>query len=94
MKHLTLAAGLVALSVTAALAITAPASTSFAYDLYEIAVEKIITGPIGFASGVLAVVCAAHCVITNKIPHAVTCVVAGTALLKSKDIVVSLGNII
>jgi hypothetical protein len=37
------------------MAITAPTSGSFAYDIYDIVVNKMLKGPVGFVSGLAAI---------------------------------------
>ncbi|MEM3580397.1 MAG: hypothetical protein QXQ64_03935 [Candidatus Bathyarchaeia archaeon] len=72
-------------------AITEPTQGSFAYDVYDIAVNKILKGPIGFVSGAAAVAFGAVSAMTGRIFHAVPCILGGAALLKADAIVTSLG---
>lgn len=84
----------VLLLTDAALAITAPTSTTaFAYDLYDIAVNNILKGPIGFVAGLAAVVLGCIVAMKNQIMAAIPCVLGGAALLKADSLVVSLGLI-
>jgi len=85
--------GAVLLTSSAAFAITSPASGSFAYDIYDIGVNKILQGPIGFVGGVGAMVTGAVMAIQQKILPAVACVLGGAAMLKADTLVSSLGAI-
>ena len=50
-----------------AMAMTVPAAGSFAYDLYDIGVNQILLGPIGFIAGVACMVFAAILAIRQMI---------------------------
>lgn len=78
---------------TDAFAITAPAATTFAYDVYDIAINNIIKGPIGFVAGAMAIVFGAVLAIKQEIMGAVPAILGGAILLKADTIVVSLGSI-
>ncbi len=78
-----------------ALAITAPAAgSSFAYDIYDIGINSILKGPIGFVAGVGAVVFGAIEAIRGRILEAVPAILGGAALLKADSIVQTLGCIV
>ncbi len=77
-----------------AFAINAPGNGSFAYDLYDIGVNKIVKGPIGFVGGVMAMVFGAFSAIQARIMLAVPAILGGAALLKADSIVTSLGALI
>lgn len=77
--------------VPMAYAVTAPASGSFAYDVYDIAINKILKGPIGFVCGGAAIVLGAVNAIGGRIMTAVPCVLGGAAILKADAITESLG---
>ncbi len=79
---------------TAAMAIVAPTAGSFAYDAYDIGVNKILKGPIGFILGVLAIGFGAWAAIRTEIIMAISAVLGGAILLKADTIVASLGMII
>jgi len=81
---------LIMLSVVPASAITAPAPGTFAYDIYDIAVLKILQGPIGFVSGVGAIALGAVTAIKSPMA-AIPAVLSGAALLKADALVTSLG---
>lgn len=77
-----------------ALAITAPSAGSFAYDIYDIGVNSILKGPIGFIGGVGAIVFGAIEAIRGRILEAVPAILGGAALLKADSIVQTLGCIV
>ena len=83
--------GLVLLGAHNAFAITAPAAGDFAYDIYDVAVNKVLLGPIGVVGGVAAVVMGAASAIQQRIMLAIPSVLGGVMLLKANDIVTSLG---
>jgi hypothetical protein len=72
-------------------AITAPAVGSFAYDVYDMAVNSILKGPIGFVAGLGAVCFGAALAIQQKIGGAIPALLGGAVLLKSDTIVTSMG---
>ena len=77
--------------VPSAFAITAPAAGSFAYDVYDMAVNSILKGPIGFVCGLAAVCFGAALAIQQKIGGAIPALLGGAVLLKSDTIVTSMG---
>lgn len=81
-------------SAGAALAFTAPAATDFFYDIYDIGVNKMLKGPIGFVGGIIAMVAAAVLAIRQMILPAAGTVLAGIFLLKADTLVTSLGALI
>ena len=83
----------IALSVVPAMAITAPAANSFAYDLYDVAVNQMLKGPVGFVGGITAIAMGAVSAIQQKVFGAVPCILGGVAILKADSIVASLGSI-
>ena len=72
-------------------AVNVPASGSFAYDVYDIAINKILKGPIGFVCGGAAIVLGAVNAIGGRVMAAVPCVLGGAAILKADAITESLG---
>ena len=90
---LTFSAAYIALSVIPAMAVTAPAAGSFAYDLYDVAVTQMLKGPIGFVGGVAAIAMGAVMAIQQKVFGSIPCILGGVAILKSDSIVASLGSI-
>ena len=77
--------------VPEAFAITAPVAGSFAYDVYDMAVNSILKGPIGFVAGLAAVCFGAALAIQQKIGGAIPALLGGAVLLKSDTIVTSMG---
>lgn len=75
-------------------AITAPAAGSFAFDVYDLAVTKILKGPIGFVSGLSAIVFGSFLAIQSKILPCLLCLLAGGIIIKADTITVSLGMMI
>ncbi|MEM7828040.1 MAG: hypothetical protein QW561_01725 [Candidatus Aenigmatarchaeota archaeon] len=81
-------------AIQVAQAVNTPTAGTFAYDLYDIGVNKIVRGPIGFVGGVVAMVAGAIAAIQAKIMLALPAILGGAALLKADSIVTSLGAII
>ena len=77
-----------------AMAMTVPAAGSFAYDLYDIGVNQILLGPIGFVAGVACMVFAAILAIRQMILPAAGVVLGGAFLLKADAVVQTIGAII
>lgn len=77
-----------------ALAMTTPATGSFAYDLYDIGVNQILLGPIGFVGGVACMVFAAIMAIRQMLLPAAGVVLGGAFLLKADAVVQSVGAVI
>jgi len=87
---------LLALSAFAspAWALTAPVAGSFAYDIYDITVNGILQGPIGFVVGVMAIAFGAYLAIRTEIMASILAILGGAAILKADTIVESLGAIV
>lgn len=83
-----------ALMATNAMAMTVPATGSFAYDLYDIGVNQILLGPIGFVGGVGVMVIAAILAVRQMILPAACAVLGGAFLLKADTVVSSMGAMI
>jgi hypothetical protein len=81
-------------SAGAAFAFTAPAATDFFYDIYDIGVNRMLKGPIGFVGGIIAMVAAAILAVRQMILPAAGTVLAGIFLLKADSLVTSLGALI
>ena len=79
------------LGAGAAHAVTTPATGSFAYDVYDIAVNKMLKGPIGFVAGMAAMVFGAVAAIQQRVMAAVPAVLGGAMLLKADSILTTLG---
>jgi hypothetical protein len=72
-------------------AISEPTTGSFAYDLYDIAVNKILKGPVGYVGGMAAMVIGAIALITGRVLPAVPAVLGGAALLKADTLIQGIG---
>jgi F0F1-type ATP synthase assembly protein I len=90
-KVILLAVFMVIAIEPSAFAITAPAAGSFAYDVYDMAVNSILKGPIGFVAGLAAVCFGAALAIQQKIGGAIPALLGGAVLLKADTIVSSMG---
>lgn len=77
-----------------AMALTAPGTGTFAYDLYDIGINQILKGPIGFVAGVACMVLAAVLAVRQMLLPAVCCVLGGAFLLKADSVVETIGAII
>ena len=101
-KHPTATAAL-AVSAAAAtlgtgdvLAWTTPAAGSFAYDVYDIAVNKILNGPIGFVTG-MGIMGAGGYFIANSraggMAAGIPMILLGGSLIKLDSIITTLGYV-
>ncbi len=79
---------------SSAMGMTVPAAGSFAYDLYDIGVNQILLGPIGFVAGVACMVFAAILAIRQMILPAAGVVLGGAFLLKADAVVQTIGAVI
>lgn len=75
-------------------AFNAPTNGDFAYDIYDIAINKILAGPIGFVGGVAAIVVGAFAVIRAQIMLGIGAILGGVFMLKADSIIQSLGALI
>jgi len=90
--QVAIAASMVCLYAGMAHAVTAPASTTvFAYDVYQIGVNGVLKGPIGFVGGVAAIVFGAVTAVRGAILQALPALLGGGVLLKADSIVTTLG---
>lgn len=79
------------LTTVAAHAITAPTTGSFAYDVYDIGINNIMGGPIGFVLGAGCMGLGGFAAVKQNIPMAIGAVLGGAAILKCDSLVTSLG---
>lgn len=94
-KFIFLATMVVAvMTVSSAFAVTAPTTGSFAYDVYDLAVNKILNGPIGFVGGLAAVVLGGMMAVRNMILPAVGTILGGGMVIASDTIIQSMGAMI
>ncbi len=77
-----------------AMAFTVPTSGSFAYDLYDLAVNQILKGPVGFVAGVGFIILCVFAIARQMVLPAILCLFAGVILIKADAIVATLGGII
>ena len=95
---LAAAAGAVALGTPhAVLAWTAPTTGSFAYDVYDVAVNKILKGPIGFVTGMGTMAAGGYTIANPRSGGAavgVPMLLLGGALVKLDTITSSLGFLV
>ncbi len=75
-------------------AITAPSTGTFAYTVYDVGVNDILKGPIGFVGGAAAIVYGAVRAIQGNVMAAAPAVLGGAVLLKADTVVSSLGAIV
>lgn len=78
------------LKMGAAHAFATPAAGSFGFDVYDIVVNQILGGPIGFVGGVALIVWGGAQVIKNWV-ITVLAIVAGTIIIRADTLVTSLG---
>jgi len=86
-----LAFGVLVLTASQVSAFTAPAAGSFAYTVYDVAVERILQGAIGFVAGVGAMVMGAVLAIQQKVLAAIPAILGGAILLNADTMVTTLG---
>lgn len=94
MKKIALLTSLMVMFAVSAMAFTTPASTDFMYDLYDIGVNSILNGPIGFVGAILAFVAAAILAIRQMVLPAAGTILAGVFLLKADSLITGLGALI
>lgn len=75
----------------AVLAFEEPSSGTFAYDVYDIGIEKILKGPIGFVAGAGAMVFGATRLFTGAVFPAIISILGGAVFLKAPDLIETLG---
>lgn len=76
-----------------AMAFTTPAAGSFGFDVYDIVVNQILGGPIGFVGGVALIVWGGSQVMKNWM-ITILAIVAGTIIIRAGTLVTSLGVLI
>lgn len=89
-----LAAMLVTLIASQAMALTAPAAGSFGYEAYDFLITKILKGPFGAIAGILAVIAGIVVMIQQKMVPAVLCILGGVLVINADKITTSIGAII
>lgn len=74
-------------------AFTAPAAGSLGYDIYNVVVNQLLSGPIGFVGAIILIVWGATQVMKQWL-ITVLCVICGTIIIKCQTIVTSLGALV
>jgi len=77
-----------------AMAITAPAAGSFAYDVYDVFVNQMLLGPIGFVGGAAAVTYGGLVTAQGNYPLGVPAILGGVIILKADAITQTLGMMV
>jgi hypothetical protein len=77
-----------------AMAFTVPTSGSFAYDLYDLAVNQILKGPIGFVAGIGFLILCVFAIAKQMVLPAILCLFAGVILIEADSILVTLGGLV
>ena len=98
MRHLSIRQSLYLVTLLSlfggqAMAFTAPAAGDFGYDVYDIAVNQILGGPIGFIGAVALIVWGATQMMKSWM-ITVVCVIAGSILIRAEDMVTTLGAVV
>jgi len=83
--------GAVILGTKIASAFVAPAAGTFAYTVYDVAVNQMLNGAIGFVGGVAAMAMGAVMAIQQKIMLAIPCILGGAVLLNAETLITTLG---
>lgn len=91
---LVLGAAFIAVAPGSAHAIATPVAGSFAFDLYDIAVNDLLKGPAGFVGGIAGMLTAAILLMRQQLLPAGATVLGSAFLLKADSIVGSLGALI
>ncbi|OGR04882.1 MAG: hypothetical protein A2511_16050 [Deltaproteobacteria bacterium RIFOXYD12_FULL_50_9] len=91
---LVLAAALLAVNPGSVHAVTAPVAGTFAFDLYDIAVNDLVKGPVGFIGGVFGMIAAAVLLMRQQLLPAGATVLGSGLLLKADSVVASMGALI
>ena len=74
-------------------AFAVPAAGSFGYDIYDLVVNQILAGPIGFVGALALIVFGATKLTTNWM-ICIMCIIAGTVLIRADAIVQTLGALV
>jgi len=95
MIALAIAVAVMAISMipAGAYAFTTPVAGSFAYEVYDIGVNSILKGPIGFIAGVLLIVYGGLQVLKSWM-IGIAAILVGGMVVKADTVVVSLGALV
>jgi len=86
-----MAFGAVILGAKIAAAFTAPAAGTFAYTVYDVAINQMLNGAVGFVAGVGAMALGAVMAIQQKVMLAIPAILGGAVLLNAESLVTTLG---
>lgn len=75
-------------------AATVPGAGEFGYDVYDIAVNKIVQGPIGFVAGVMSIAYGGVETVRGNVWIGIPAAIGGAVVLKADSITQTLGAII
>lgn len=73
------------------IAAVVPTAGDLAFDLFDVAINDILDGPIGYIGGISAVLYAGYAFSTSKIAPAIMAVLGGAMVLQTDAIVQTLG---
>lgn len=76
------------------LAMTAPSADSFMYDIYDIGVNKILKGAVGFVLGAAAMGWGGGMLMQAKLVPGIAAFTGGGVMIKADSLVTSLGALI
>jgi len=80
-------------AVQTAMAIATPQTGTLGYDLYDVAVNDMLNGPIGYVAGLAAIVFGGFQIVKSYAIAGLS-VLGGSAVLNADTIVTSLGMIV
>ncbi len=86
-------AGLTFLMVGGAHAITAPATGSLFYDAYDIVINSMLKGAVGFVAAILIFAMSIGLFLMQKVVPGIVGIVCAAILIKADTIVTSLGAV-
>lgn len=76
-----------------AIAVTAPAAGAFGYDLYDVTVNDILKGPVGFVGGVFGIGYSAT-KLSENFKTALLGVVGSSCVLQADNVVATMGLLV
>ena len=68
-------------------------TTGTAGELYDVVINQLLNGPVGFVAGASALMFGVACLVMGRITPAILSLVGGALLIKAPDIATSLGMI-
>lgn len=77
--------------VSTAAAVSAPSSGTFAYEVYDLAINKILKGPVGYVGGIGAMVIGAISLISGRMLQAIPAILGGAVMLKADTLITGIG---